>query len=156
MGTRVSFIGLVSLIFVSLIGCRSVQPVIEQRVKTDTITVTELHRDTTLFIQPDSSLVRAWFECDSLNQVVMTKLQQQSGKQLEQVVKWKNNTIEVVATIDSQAVYFAWKEKHIREQSITETVIKEPVKEPPPWKKKLPVTIIFLVFILVLFNLIRK
>jgi hypothetical protein len=154
----VRFIGLVGLIliFVSLIGCRSLQPVIEQS-KTDTITITEIQRDTTLFVVPDSSMVRAWFECDSLNQVVMTKLEQQSGRKLQQVVKWKNNTIEVVANIDSQAVYFAWHEKHIREQSITETVVKEPVKEPPWWKQtKMPVTVAFLLFILILFKLIKK
>jgi hypothetical protein len=131
----VLFIGLCLVLF-TLAGCKSLQPAIKRvtTTTTDTVLVTETRRDTTLITEPDSAWVRAWFECDSLNQVVMTELQQLPGQKTRTVVKWKDNTIEVAALVDSQAVYFSYKEKHTRESSINTTVI-EKVKEPPWWKK---------------------
>ena len=122
-----SFIGLVSLIFVYSTGC-SLQPVVKQTTRTDTVIITEIDRDTALFTLPDSALIRAYFECDSLNRVVMTRLEQQSGRKVEQVVLWKNSIIEVIAAIDSQEVYFAWKEKHVLEKKAEQSVVIEPAK----------------------------
>lgn len=121
------------VLFMVLTGCAHVRPVFQQ---TDTVTVWEIDRDTLLIVMPDSALFNAWFECDSMNRVIMTGMESINGRKVEQVIRWRNNYLTVTANVDSEGVYFAWKEKHITETKATMQTIVEKVKEPPWWKRR--------------------
>ena len=122
---RISFI--VILLFV-LTGCKTSQPVIER-----TVTWTETLRDTVVIVEPDFASVRALFECDSLNRVVMKELEIKRGQKVTPEVKWQYGVLEVSIPVDSQAVYLSWKERHgLTQETITITEISK-VKEKPPW-----------------------
>jgi hypothetical protein len=149
---------LVILFFLSSTGCKTMRPVVE-KIKTDTIVITELERDTSVIIMPDSAIVRARFECDSLNQVIMTDLAALQGSKIKPVVMWKKSILEVVAKVDSQAVYFSWKDKYIREtvvESTKETIVKT---EKPFWPRFWPLGLragACLLFGFILFKLFFK
>lgn len=116
--------------FLFLTGCATVQPVVE---RTDTITVTEVLRDTSIVVEPDSAVIRAWFECDSLNQVVMFALEAERGRKTMPVVRWKDKILTVTAAVDSEQVYVSWKERH--EKIVSQQVVFQAVeaKDKPPW-----------------------
>lgn len=122
-----------SLVVIILImaGCAPVRPVLSERV--DTVTIWEIERDTTIVMQADSSMFEAWFECDSMNKVILTKMAGQQGKRIEQVVKWRDNNITVTAVIDSQAVYLDWKERHVKEQTTDTYLVPDQKKDHPLW-----------------------
>lgn len=137
---------LVMLVFLMfLTGCAQVRPVIE---KTDTVVVWETQHDTVLMVEGDTAILSAWFRCDSLNRVIMSSLETLNGRKVEQIVRWRDNYLSVTAAVDSEAVYFSWKDKHIREtsstiQTVTEQVI---VKKPPAWYKILIISESLLLF----------
>lgn len=114
-------------------GCKQLQPV----VTTDsikTITVTETVHDSILFVKPDSASIKAFLGCDSLNQVFLKQLAIEKGRKIDPVVKWLPGGIfEVAAKVDSEAVYFSWKERHILEVDSTKVSKVTVVKEKPPW-----------------------
>lgn len=104
------------------------QPVIEK-----TITVEEIIRDTTVLIKPDTATVKALFECDSLNQVVLKELDVVKGRKVAPEVKFKDRWFEVTLPVDSESVYLSWREKH-KTETVTVTITKiEKVKIKPPW-----------------------
>lgn len=121
---------LILTLVIFITGCNTPQPVFER-----TITVTEdkIIRDTTIITEPDTAAIKALFECDSLNQVVMTELEVEKGRTLVPQVKFIDRTLEVIMPVDSQAVYLAWEESHTKEtEKVTVTrIVKEKYK--PPW-----------------------
>lgn len=123
------------LLLLLLAGC-AVQ---HTPVTTDTVTVTrEMVRDSLVIIPPDSAWLKAWFECDSMNQVVMTELEESKGKTIRQEAVFESSgAITINARVDSQAIYLAWKERHDT-ATITNTVIKtveveKVVRKTPAW-----------------------
>jgi len=127
----------VKLIFILVIfvtGCKIQQPVIEHTI---TVTETETIRDTTLMTEPDTASLKALFECDSLNQVVMTELLIEKGRKLTPKVLFRDRTLEITMPVDSEAVYFSWKEKYRHDvETVTITkIVKEKYK--PPWYIKI-------------------
>jgi len=126
--------GLVSLML-GFTGCKQLQPVVTtDTTKTKTITVTETIRDTTLIVQPDSASIKAFLGCDSLNQVFLRELAIEKGRKIDPVVKWlPGGVLEVTAKVDSEAVYFAWKERYVHEVDSTKVSKVTVVKEKPPW-----------------------
>lgn len=113
------FILIQILLVLTLAGCRTTYlPV----VGTDTVTVvTEVIRDSIITLPADSSFIRAYFECDSLNQVVMTELQHKAGEKVKQQTTFNRGKLVVAATIDSLSVYIKWKERH-DSIAVTETI----------------------------------
>lgn len=118
---------LVLFIFI-LVGCNTVQPPVITKT-TETITVTEVQRDTVLVTEPDSASVKALFECDSLNQVVMTDLEIERGRKLEPIVQWKDKMLTVTMPVDSEMVYFLLKDRY--ETRVRIDTVFVPVREPP-------------------------
>ncbi len=114
-----------------LTGCKTPQPVVQH-----TVTVKETLRDTTVIVEPDTASVKALLECDSLNQVVMKELDVVKGRKIAPQVKFRDRVLEITMPVDSEAVYFSWKERHkIESEKVTVTkVVKEKYK--PPWYKK--------------------
>lgn len=134
----VGLIGLVSL-YLGLTGCKQLQPVVTtDNTSSRTITVTETLHDTTLIVKPDSASIKALFGCDSLNQVFLRELAVEKGRKIDPVVKWlPGGVLEVTAKVDSQAVYLAWKERHVLEVDSTKVSKVVTVKEKPPWWQRL-------------------
>lgn len=123
------------LLLLLLAGC-AVQ---HTPVTTDTITVTrEIVRDSVVVIPPDSTWLIAWFECDSLNQVVMTELEKSRGNNLQQSADFDSSGVFTINTrVDSQSIYLSWRERHDT-ATITNTVIKtveveKVVRKTPAW-----------------------
>lgn len=114
------------MLVLALAGCQTAYlPV----VSTDTVYSTkEIVRDSIVILPADSSFVRAWFECDSLNQVIMTELENKAGEKVEQKVVFEKSVLFVTAEVDSQAVYLSWKERH------DTTSVKETVYQPVPYE----------------------
>ena len=125
---------LILILVLFLTGCKTPQPVIERTV---TITETETVRDTTVVTEPDTASIKALFECDSLNQVVLTELEIEKGRKTVPQVRFKDRWFEVAVPVDSESVYFSWKEKHKleTEQVIVTKIVKE--KYEPPWYRKI-------------------
>lgn len=123
------------MLVLTLAGCKTAYlPV----VSTDTVTiVNEVVRDSIVSIPADSSFIRAWFECDSLNQVIMTELETKSGKKVQQQTTFENGQLLVAATVDSLAIYLSWKERHDTAK-VTQVIYQPvpyevPVKTVPRW-----------------------
>ncbi|MDX9703929.1 MAG: hypothetical protein RBU23_12935 [Candidatus Auribacterota bacterium] len=94
----------------------------------------EVVRDSIVTLPPDSAMIKAWFECDSLNHVIMTELETQAGKLVQPSTNFNGRLMVTTAKIDSQAIYLKWKERH-QTASITNTVIKEVPVEKVVYKK---------------------
>ena len=100
----------------------------------DTVTVvTTVVRDSMITLPADSSVIRAWFECDSLNQVIMTQLEEIAGNTIKPTTIFNSGFLTVTAKIDSQALYLQWKERHdstsihlIKEVPVEKIVYKKP------------------------------
>lgn len=149
----IRFIELFLLFGLFMAGCAYTRPAIEQTKK---VTITEIDRDSMVKLPPDEAWLRAWLECDSTNQVVLRQIEQKDGEliklsfaleQVQESIDKKDSgqnqppTVEkpvqalfVTASIDSQAVYLAWKERHVLEQETNNPVYAKP-KEPPWWEK---------------------
>jgi L-rhamnose mutarotase len=63
-------------------------------------TVQTIH-DSVIFIKPDSGYIIAYFKCDSLNQVVMTELNEVKSKGVQTVTVFKDNTFKFKWQSDS-------------------------------------------------------
>lgn len=133
-----ALLGLVSLML-GFTGCKQLQPVVTtDTTKTKTITVTETIRDTILKTLPDSAAIKAWFGCDSLNQVYVKQLAIEQGKKVKTEIQWlPGGLVYVTAKVDSEAVYFSWKERHVLEVDSTKVSKVTVVKEKPPWWQRL-------------------
>lgn len=67
-------------------------------------------------VEPDSSMLKALLECDSLGQVRLRELiEVKAGKRmLPPTIKISNNnTLEVQASVDSMAIYLKLKDRHV-------------------------------------------
>ena len=130
--------GLVSL-YLGFTGCKQLQPVVTtDNTSSKTTTITDMPRDTILITSPDSASIKALFGCDSLNQVFLKQLAIEKGRKVDPVVKWlPGGVLEVTAKVDSEAVYFSWKERHVLEVDSTKVSKVTVVKEKPPWWQRL-------------------
>lgn len=150
-------------ILILVAGCRTVQPPLVTKT-TETITVTKVLRDTTVIVERDSASIQALFECDSLNQVVMTNLEIEKGRKVGPIVQWKDKLLTVTIPVDSEAVYLALQDRY-EHVLRTDTVFVYP-REPPSMgikigKRKIKlkhilITAAVLLFSAVLFRIIRK
>lgn len=134
-GLRMFVVCLISLCLVGLTGCKQLQPVVDQTTTTSrSVEVSEIQRDSVVTIAPDSASIRALFECDSLNQVVMRELEVVKGRKVKPEVKYiQGGVLEIKMPVDSEAIYLSWKEKYeLVTDSIKISTIST-IKEKPPW-----------------------
>lgn len=93
----------------------------------DTVTVTEVLRDTVVRIAPDSAMIRALLECDSVGQVRLRQLlEYETGERLQPPnVQIRNNVLTASAKTDSMAIYLALRDRFEKRFSMqTETIVK--------------------------------
>lgn len=96
------------LIMVLALSCRTVKQSSNRDSVSETITII---RDSIVTMPADSALIRAYFECDSLNNVVMRQLESQQGKSVSQEVQFKDQIIYVKALKVPENHKLTWKEK---------------------------------------------
>jgi hypothetical protein len=121
---------LIILLFVVLASCRPCKELSTTIVENDTLIV---FRDSLIVIPADSALFNAWFECDSFNRVVMSKLETIEGRKLKPVIQFRDNWLSASVKIDSEQVYIKWKEVHTS-SSIDQQEVKVQIQKVyPKW-----------------------
>lgn len=115
-----------------LTGCAALRPPV---TATDTVTiVNNVVRDSIVVTPADSAIMRAWFECDSLNQVIMTQIEEAGGKTIKTNSVFTNGMATITAKIPPQDIFLKWEEKHEATHT-TNTVTKLVEVEKPPSAK---------------------
>lgn len=109
------------LIFI-LLSCKTQREFINTIIERDT---TIIFNDSLIVIPADSAFIKAYFECDSNNNVIMSELAMMKGRKVTPLIRYKDNWLTVVAEVDSENVYLTWKEIHTKGK---DTVIKETIK----------------------------
>ncbi|MBN2814978.1 MAG: hypothetical protein JXQ80_12925 [Bacteroidales bacterium] len=106
---------------------------VQRYAPADTVIVssTVIVRDTMVAFAPDSAVIRAWFECDSMNQVMMTHIEE-NGDRIRSAVQFDSGSFSIVTKTDSQLVYLTWKERH---DTTVVTAIKHVPYEVVKYKK---------------------
>lgn len=105
--------------------------------KTDTII-----RDTTIInytdtvIKPDSSIIRAYLECDSNNNVIIKQINEYKGQYTSTTLRLKNNVLYIKSLTDSIKTLNKTIER-LRYQSIYHTIIVKDTFEIKELQKKL-------------------
>lgn len=133
-----------TLIIVSVISCRTIKTTTTSHelfsskdttvYKSDSIfvQVVETVKDTHFVIKQDSATIQALIECDENGKALIRQIIDiETGERLRQSISMDNNIITVTAKIDSAAVYFQYKNTHIKEVEKTKhsVKIKETEKE---------------------------
>ena len=115
-------IAIVVLIAMSLSGCRTQQPVVIQSQATER-TEKVVPTDTVIVTKPDSAAIRALFECDSLNNVVLRELETAQGERIKPNINIQHNE-------DGSAnVQFDCKEDSLRHEiTLLNKIIEENTK----------------------------
>ena len=115
----------IALITLFVTGCKCAKPVVVS--ETETVTITETLRDTTIIIERDASMMQALLECDENNNVIVRELfEWQSGKHIAPPrLIIRDNIVTVTAEVDSFAVYIAWKQREKVTANTNTIVIKE-------------------------------
>lgn len=125
-------ISLYLLIFMLMTGCisekrcaRRFPPEMKTEVFVRHDTITKV-KDSLIPLPADSGLIRALLECQDGKVVVKEILDVKPGRRVVPTFSIENNVLSAGAKIDSSAIYFTWKQSHIRE-SKTETITIEKV-----------------------------
>lgn len=82
-------IALIALSVLSLTSCRATRLSTSSQLKqqTDSIIISQTLRDTTIIARPDSSMIQALIECDSLGWARIKEIQRyQAGEHLKQTI----------------------------------------------------------------------
>lgn len=83
------------IVLLCVTGCSQQKPLVQtiETVRTER----EVIRDTTVLIQPDSAHIRALFDCDSLNRVIIRELETARGSRIIPTIEQTNagNVLEI-------------------------------------------------------------
>lgn len=118
------------LLMVLFMGCKPCKEVSTLVYDTDTMII---YHDSIVMLPADSSLVNALFQCDSLNNVVLSELETVKGRKIKPIVEFKDRWFKVIIPVDSEAVVLKWKEKHTSNIKEKEVIKTEIVKVKPKW-----------------------
>lgn len=119
------------LLLIAFTACKSKENITKQTYEKDTVfeKITEIKRDTIIEIQADSSIIKAYFECNEENEVILTKLESMRNGKPEIITKYVNEVLRIKAKIPKQELKVTVKdkiielyEKHWRKGVITKTV----------------------------------
>lgn len=80
---------------VFLIGCKTIEQTVEVERE-----VKVVERDTTIVIAPDSASVMALLECDSLNRVIMAKMDVRQGERIQPHITFEGFETQALLRMD--------------------------------------------------------
>lgn len=116
------------LLVTTLVACKSTSVVPPTTIETtNTVTKTEVIRDTVFTIQKDSSYYKAYLECVNGKVVISPRIKPESkkGKHLKPPkVNIKDNIITVDCEAEAQKLFAQWKETYIN--TVFETIREHP------------------------------
>ena len=122
---------MIALLFSMLLfSCTSTKPITEVPVKTETI-ITE--RLVPVVVHDDSVLVKALFECDSNNRVLMLQFDEHKTKNVVTANTFKNGIFTYKATAIHDTVYIPVMDTLIV-KDVPIVVTKEVQGKPPLWQ----------------------
>ena len=87
---------------VALLGCKSSKPLIQVPIKTVERRVTTL---VPFLIPGDSVTMQAYFECDSLNNVLLKEMSEQKGRRMNTDIDFKDGKLNYKAELKPDTVY---------------------------------------------------
>lgn len=107
-------IKIILLLLISCVGCRSVKPIVLERVRLDSIVVVEQIRDTIVTLERDSSMIRALVECDSVGEAHLKEIVElRRGERVKiPSLSLKSNKLTVVSVVDSVDIYLKLKDRY--------------------------------------------
>jgi hypothetical protein len=107
---------------VMMFGCKTKQTVSTQYVKVDSVVYSEklITKYDTIVTPADSTSIKAYFECDSLGNVLIRQLDEEKGKMKISTV-FKNNTIEILVSVDSSAIIRQAEERLTAKYNLTKS-----------------------------------
>lgn len=113
-----------------LCSCNTPRIVEVERTKT----VKEVVRDTAIIVQPDSSMLQALIECDSVGNAYIREIMMlKAGKNMKAPqADLSQNVLTVTAEIDSFAVYAALKDRYTE---TTDVKVVEKERELTRWQR---------------------
>lgn len=119
---KLLFIVLMSIVAILTFGCKTKQTVSTQYVKVDSVVYSEklITKYDTIVTPADSASIKAYFECDSLGNVLIRQLNEEKGKMKVSTV-FKNNTIEVLVSVDSSAIIRQAEERLTAKYNLTKS-----------------------------------
>ena len=108
---------------VMALGCAPVKTM--TRSMSDSVVVRETVRDTVIELSPDSSLVRALIECDSLGRARLSELlDYRAGDRISPpVITMVDNILTAKSQVDSFKIYARLKDRY-EEHRTSETVVE--------------------------------
>lgn len=110
------------LLLLFMTSCKSVKPVIQKEITTDTITET-LH-DTIFKVEKDSSYYNALLECQNGKVVIKAVTGTGSGRKLKTPkVVIQDNQLKVDCFAEAQTLFAFWKSQYIKSYKGTETPV---------------------------------
>lgn len=119
------------LLATTLVACKSAGVVPPTTIETtNTVTKTEVVRDTVFKIQKDSSYYKAYLECVNGKVVInpQAKPESKKGKHLKPPkVNIKDNIITVDCDAEAQELFAQWKDIYIKEHQLKIEKIPYPV-----------------------------
>lgn len=121
---------IVSLMFIVLTSCS-----LKQRIEKfcpncplkekDSITYIESIRDSIIYIDNSEAISEILMQCDSLNQISITEINELKSKGVKVVTKFKDNKIYIQASIDSTAVYMSLRDRFKSNSKIETITVRE-------------------------------
>lgn len=93
---------IIPVLLLLLLGCRCKQPAVQVPVKTLERKVTTL---VPVAVPGDSTLLRAVFECDSLNNVILKQLDERKSKNMQSGFLFTNGKLNYKAETKPDTVY---------------------------------------------------
>lgn len=127
---------------VALFGCRtvSVSTSSSKEIKYDSVfnEIVDTIKTTSVVILPDSALIRAYLECDSMGQVHIRELEVERGRTIIPKVILKDNILLVPIKVDSLRVYNTFKDRKQRSYAfVKQQQIKSDSKDKTVYKTSL-------------------
>lgn len=110
-------------------GCSPKLAPVKDTETTVTVTERESLRDTVIYLQPDSTLVRALIECNEERQAILKSTSEvRSSDRARTSVSMDKGVLNIRTDIDSTAIYLALKDRYREMATAETTTIRVPVK----------------------------
>lgn len=143
------------LLLLFMTSCKSVKPVIQKEITTDTITET-LH-DTVFKVEKDSSYYNALLECQNGKVVIKAVNGTGSGRKLKSPkVVIQDNQLKVDCFAEAEKLFAFWKDTFIKSYKGTETPI---IKNELTWFQKTQIyigrTLLFALLLWILLKIFK-